>query len=324
MKAIYTTCTYNHIARALSLADSVRKYSPNTTLLIGIVDSLDDGFVPVEDVEFIKAADMMIPFFQEMCMKYTALELNSALKPYFANFILNKNEHINQLAYLDSDILLYDDLHPVYNSLKENSIVLSPHSLSTINNDLSPGDRNFLRTGIFNSGFFAIKRDAAALSFLEWWMGKLRNECFIDSKKGMFAEQLWLNLVPLYFEKVHILRHKGCNVAHWNLHERKISKRGDKYFVNETEPLIFYHFSGTSINCFSKNSLSGHQNRYTFSSRPDVIPLFQQYIDSLNKHAFEKYDQYYFVTSKLKTRYQFVKWIFQFCKKVIKNVFYLR
>ena len=79
-----------------------------------------------------------------------------------------------------------------------------------------------------------------------------------DSKRGMFAEQLWLNLVLLYFEKVHVIKHLGCNEAFWNLHERRLTKLAGKYYVNKTYPLIFFHFSGALISCIKENRISEH------------------------------------------------------------------
>lgn len=324
MNAIYTICTYNHIARAFSLADSVYQYSPETHFIICLIDKIADDIELPHGTELITAEDMQLSFLDEMCTKYSTLELNSALKPYFASFIFEKKQNLEQLIFLDSDILLFDDLKPVYDSLIKSSIILTPHSLSTIPEGYDFDDRIFLRSGLYNAGFFALKRDSYAFSFLEWWMRKLRNECFFDSKRGMFAEQLWLNLVPLYFEGVHILKHAGCNVAYWNLHERRIDQIEGRYFINGTQPLIFFHFSGASIKCLEENNLSEHQKRYTFTNRPDVLPLFRLYIESLKKHSFEKFSQYYTFNSKLKTRSGIIKWVAEMYKKGVKKLFYIK
>lgn len=323
MNAIYTVCTYNHIGRALSLAESVGNHCVGAKFIICLIDTVEADLL-TSGHELIIAKDMNLAFLNEMCSKYAPLELNSALKPYFGNYIFDKYKEVDQLIFLDSDILLFDDLNPVYESLDFNSIVLSPHSLSTVPNGTDFDDRVFLRSGIYNAGFFGLKRDQNSKSFLNWWMGKLRNECFFDSKRGMFAEQLWLNLVPLYFDKAHILKHLGCNVAYWNLHERTLSEHDGKYYVNNTYPLIFFHYSGASISCIEENSISAHQKRYTFVNRPDVLPVFRQYTNSLRKHSFEKYNQVYSLSSSLKTRSKIIKAIAELYKKVVKKLFYIK
>jgi hypothetical protein len=323
MNAIYTVCTYNHIGRALSLAESVKDYCPAAKFIICLIDSIGDQYLP-SGIEVIMSEDIGISFLDEMCSKYSLLELNSALKPYFGNCIFEKYPEVDQLIFLDSDILLFDDLHPVYKSLESNSIVITPHSLSTVTEGTDFDDRVFLRSGIYNAGFFGLKRDQNAQAFLNWWMSKLRNQCFFDSKRGMFAEQLWLNLVPLYFNKVEVLRHEGCNVSYWNLHERNLSLIENVYYVNQKVPLIFYHYSGATINCIEENMVSQHQSRYTFTNRPDVLPVFQLYIESLKKHSFEKYNQYYTVNSRIKTRSNTIKVNAEFYKKVVKKLFFLK
>lgn len=323
MNAIYTVCSYNHLGRALSLADSVNTNCQGVKFIFCLIDTVDFNLIP-EGIELIMARDMNLSFLNELCSKYSPLELNSALKPYFGNYIFEKYKELDKLIFLDSDILLFDDLHPVYDSLSACSIVLTPHSMSTIPNSTDFDDRIFLRSGIYNAGFFGLKRDQNSKSFLDWWMGKLRNECFFDSKRGMFAEQLWLNLVPLYFEGVDILKHEGCNVAYWNLHERTLSEKDGVFYVNGNVPLIFFHYSGASVSCIEENKVSQHQLRYTFTNRPDVFAVFKLYTESLKKHSFEKFNQVYTLNSNFRTQSTFVKAVGEFYKKVVKKLFYIK
>lgn len=327
MKVIYTTCTYNHIARAFSLAESVHKFHPECRFIICLIGEFSPKEVmnfdesKVSNCKILKASDLMIPFLPEMYLKYGTLELNAALKPYFADFIFKNWADVDEILFFDSDILLYDNLGVIYDKLADYSILLTPHALSSIDNGYSFDDRNFLSSGVFNIGFYGIKRDENSFAFLDWWMKKLRNECFIDIKNGMFAEQLCLNLVPIYFKGVHVLRHLGCNVAYWNLHERAITPSATGYIVNNNISLIFYHFSGATMDCFEADSLSKHQNRYTFTNRPDVKPLFLDYIRGLKRHHFNSYIGYYSVNSNFMTRSKLIIFVVNNYKKIHKRIF---
>lgn len=320
MNVLFTTCTYNHLARAFSLADSIEKYCPELQFFIGLIDEKGPENNGV-NYTIITAEDLELPFLTEMYNKYNTLELNSALKPYFAEHILKKESALN-ILYLDSDILLFSPLDEIFSIIDNNSILLTPHSLSTLAQGSKVDDRNFLRSGIYNAGFFGVKNDKNGLEFLNWWKDKLRNECFFDSKRGMFAEQLWLNLVPLYFENVYILRHLGCNVAYWNLHERVISATIDGYRVNDSVPLIFYHFSGAGLDVFKKDCLSDYEDRYTFTNRPDVKPLFEQYIAALNHYSFGDNQDYNTISSKFRTRSKSIIALARLWRKVVKVLFY--
>ena len=324
MDAIYTTCTVNHLSRAFSLLDSVQEYHPGIKFIICLIDTVDRNSLPVSDYEVVFAEEMQLSFFKEMCIKYSTLELNSAFKPYFAKFLLDQNLQINKLVYLDSDILLFNRLDVLFDALEKYSIIVTPHSQSTIDSGFVFDDRDFLRSGIYNAGFFAVRRDDNAISFLEWWKTKLRNQGFFDPRRGMFAEQLWMNLIPLYFANVLVLLHKGCNVAYWNLHERIIIKRDNKYFVNDGTPLIFFHFSGAGLDCFEKNNPSKTQDRYTFSNRPDIIPVFECYLNSLQKHSLPQFDSFYTITGNLRTRSAAVRSAVEFGRKIIKRLIYLK
>ena len=108
-------------------------------------------------------------------------------------------------------------------------------------------------------------------------------------------DQIWLNPVPYYFRSAHVLEDPGYNMAYWNLHERSVSKKDGRYYVNEKSPLVFFHFSGYSI--AAPLSISAHQTRYTFADRQDTWPLFVDYTNSLKRN---KYDTFSKMTFRLK------------------------
>jgi hypothetical protein len=79
-------------------------------------------------------------------------------------------------------------------------------------------------------------------------------------------------------------------MAYWNLHERRLSKKTEEYFINDKYPLVFYHFSG--FNPLIPDLLSKYQNRFTFEARSDVLELFKEYSDQLFLNGFKSYINY--------------------------------
>jgi hypothetical protein len=111
----------------------------------------------------------------------------------------------------------------------------------------------------------------------------------------MFTDQIWINFVPLFFKKVHVLMHPGYNMAYWNLHERKLTKANNQYLVNDREKLVFFHYSGFKTEI--PNTISKYQNRFTFEDKIELFEIFQlyaNYVESNNHKFYQKFTCYYF------------------------------
>lgn len=286
-KIIFTVCTAAYLSQAKSLGDSIVQYNPEYKLCIGLVDKIDgrfdpDFFLPHEITEVDQLA---IPPFREMKKRYSLLELSCALKPWFALFFMEKYA-AKQVIYLDADILVFSSLKIIDREFDNYSILLTPQILSPFPGDGNrPHETAILKTGIYNAGFFGVKNDHNGLNFLNWWRNILIDHCYEDGKKGLSSDQSWLNFVPLFFDNVNIIRHPGCNIAYWNLHERKIEKRSDVFLVN-TEPLIFYHFSGYSVR--HPELISKHQDRFQMNELPVMKELFDIYRCKLFENKYDE------------------------------------
>lgn len=287
-KIILTTCSLNHIAQAKSLGQSVLKYAPGYKLVIGLVDK-NNGRVPAEYYsphELIEAHELAIPFFKEMCDRYTVLELNCAMKSFFTAYVIEKYSP-DTFVFMDSDMLLYSSPALIEEELLSASIVLTPHITSPFpEDDKKPKEKDILKTGMFNAGFYALKNDDNVASFIRWWKERMKDQCFERPKEGLNVDQKWLNFLPFYFEKVKVLEHAGCNAAYWNLHERMISKKGKQFFVNETDPLIFFHFSGYSLK--QPELISRHQDRFSMEENEILKELFLGYKNILTENNHEE------------------------------------
>jgi hypothetical protein len=73
-------------------------------------------------------------------------------------------------------------------------------------------------------------------------------------------------------------------MAHWNLHERYISGQESSIMVNKNFPLIFYHFS--SYRPLVPKRIAEEQNRFTFESRPDIVPLYENYLNEVLSNGY--------------------------------------
>lgn len=279
-KAIFTIASINYIAYARTLFDSIRTlHSDEVDLYLLLVDEVD-GKIDINNETFaiIEAKDIEIIDFKKMAYKYAIMELSTAVKPFFIKQLLENG--YNKILYLDPDILVLDRLDLVFDLLDSYSIILTPHITSPINDAFRPSEQDFLKNGIYNLGFIALSNTTDSIKLSEWWCSKCEVECYNEPETGYFVDQKWINYVPGLFESVYILRHKGFNMAYWNLHERYLNEN----IVNTDEKLYFYHFSG--INFEDLKSISIYQNRYTLEQRTDLIELFELYKNKMIQNGF--------------------------------------
>jgi lipopolysaccharide biosynthesis glycosyltransferase len=300
MKVAFTLCSINYLAQALTLGQSLKRTNPQYHFSIGLVDRLDGVSFPEElqsllkDFELVEVHTIGIPDFDQLVAKYDITELNTAAKPFYIDYYFKKYADVEQVIYFDPDIIVYKTLEELDNHLLENNLVVTPHTMTPINDDCNVSEQQINNGGLYNLGFIAVKKSDESVRFVNWWKDRLAKYCYIKFSEGLFTDQIWVNFAPLFFEKVRIERDFGYNMAYWNLHERTLTNYNGQYFVNHTIPLKFFHFSGYQLG--NPASISRYQNRFTFEQRPDIVPLFKEYVDCMNanKHGvFKTYKCYY-------------------------------
>ena len=246
--------------------------------------------------------ELQIENFQQRVKKYTIVELLTSVKPFYIEWLFNQYPAAESIVYFDPDIMIFQPLTGLEESLKKYDIILTPHFTQPINDNCLPTELHVMQTGVFNLGFIAVKRSENTFNMLRWWQSRLKEQCVIDLSRGLFVDQLWANLIPAYFDKVLIEKYPGYNMAHWNLHERFLSKDNEIYMVNG-QPLVFYHFSHYSP--ANPESIAAHHNRFSFKTRPDLKEIYNQYKDSLiryNYFSLKKVPCFYMNDEKKKKR----------------------
>jgi hypothetical protein len=307
MNLVFTICSNNYLAQAIVLGYSLLKYNPAYKLIIGLVDRKQESFdysqIPFEILEVER---IEIPYFDELILKYDIVELNTSVKPSFFKYLFLKYKP-DSIIYLDPDIEVFSAFSELETELLTNDIIITPHFTTPINDDKWQAEEDFLNSGLYNLGFIAIKHTLNGLKMVDWWADRLKDKAFIDYKRGLFTDQIWINFVPLFFEKVKIFTNVGYNVAYWNLHERTISRKAEIYYVNEAQPLRFYHYA--SFRPLNPGKISIGQRRFTFEDRPDIVPLFSSYCERVFQNHYNILVQFpcYFIARKEKIDFERVQ-----------------
>lgn len=281
IRAACTIVSLNYLPYARTVCESYLRFHPDHKFYVLLVDRLPHDHIPTqESFELVLVDDLGIPDFESIAFKYDILELNTAVKSTFMKSLLDRG--VDELIYFDPDILICSSVELIFKILSDSAIVLTPHSTSP--NTASPnGESMLLFSGAFNLGFLAVSKAAEARHFLDWWEERCLTFGYQERMSGLFVDQKWINLVPCFFNSVYILKHHGCNVAYWNLHERVIKKSSASWIVNEQVPLVFFHFSGVSVD--GGSTISRGFDQFNLISRPDLEELFDLYRGHLARNG---------------------------------------
>lgn len=298
MIIVFTICSNNYLAQAVTLGNSLLLYNPRYKFIIGLVDRknelIDYTKIPFE---ILTVEEIDVPYFDEMILSYDIVELNTAFKPFYFQYFF-KTSGADSVIYLDPDIEVFKKFNELETELTENDIIITPHFTTPLNDDKWQREEDFLNSGLYNLGFIAIRNTENGQKMVTWWAGKMKNKAYIDFSHGLFTDQIWINFVPLFFSKVKIFTNVGYNVAYWNLHERIISSDNGAYYVNGVQSLVFYHYA--SFRPLNPTLISTGQTRFTFEERFDIAPLFKKYTELLFQNNFKNYVEQpcYFVENK--------------------------
>jgi hypothetical protein len=292
LKLAFTICSNNYLAQAKTLGDSLLKYNPQYKFIIALVDHksprIDYSFFDPHEVILVE--DIGMKDFSDVWRKYNLIELNTAVKPSVFKYLFKRFKQVSTAFYFDPDIMILNSLSELEGKFLSADVLLTPHIISPIELDaLVPSENTFLNYGIFNLGFIGIKNNKEILEgFLEWWEMRTLNKGFIDICNGLFVDQLWINLAPIFFNNVLVLKEMGYNVAPWNLHERHlIEKRNGSFVMPDGTTLVFYHFS--SYNYKFPGKIANKYDRFDFVNCPELKPIYEGYQFLLLRNKIDQF-----------------------------------
>jgi len=243
----FTSLTFGYLSRGVLMARTLRQAHPDWTIVALVVDVRPAGFGDAALLaafdEVVYAADLAIPHFAAWLFKHDVVEACTAVKGQMLCTLLARGADC--VVYLDPDIAVFHGLDEVIDLLGGASIVLTPHQLDANDSKAAMQDNELtsLCYGVFNLGFLAVANDGVGRDFAAWWNGHLQRACYDEPERFVFTDQKYCDLVPALFDRVHVLRDPGYNVASWNLSRRRLSISRDGSISVNGAPLRFFHFT---------------------------------------------------------------------------------
>ena len=287
---VYTSICMNYLPKALTLGQSLKETNPDIKYYVILLEKEipkewpDEAFELIDKV--ILAKDLGWKDFDKYIFKHSIVEASTSVKGQALVYLLNNEA--DKVLYIDPDIKVYGSLNELEKLLDKNDVILTPHLTIPEKNkiDIDNNELCALQHGVYNLGFLGVKKSEEGLKFANWWNDRLQLYCYDDIPRGIFTDQRWIDLAPAYFN-VYILKNPGYNMAPWNLSTRSLSKKGNKYLVNDEYELIFFHYSG-----FDSGANETVFDYYVKDKKNVIYDLRNKYIDEMNSHGQEALGKY--------------------------------
>jgi hypothetical protein len=262
-----TIISSNHLYKARALYDSLKKNGSDVVLHVLVTDSFEKNNSDKHLIFYRPEQLAHLENFKTISDKYASHhdKFRWTLKPLFLQYLLEAG--CEKVIYTDADIYFFNAYDFLFELLTIYRVLLTPHHYPTDpTKDQNWFEANF-RVGLFNAGFIGV--NTKAIYLLKWWAASCTYRCEKNAFRGTFDDQKYLDLLPVMDENVHIVRHKGCNIADWNASEIPRSIKNNDLVLADAYPLIFIHFNNTTIRTIATGG------------EPLLKPYLQQYMKNL-------------------------------------------
>ncbi len=291
-RAVVTISALNYAARAEVVCRTFKKFHPDIPFHFFVMDDPDGSrskktlktkaktFFMNDLIRYYEKQPGRVPVFS-MLFPYDVMEASTAIKPFILLQMFEEHGY-DEVIFLDPDTMITSSFDSVWSAFKDGDVLLTPH-LVTLGDEeeASIGEKAILMSGVFNLGFIGVANKPKVKEFLNWWGRRLVKYCLKDPSRGYFTDQRWVDPAFGALGNAVVLRDLGLNVAHWNIHERKLwrDKKGT-YRVGK-DVLKFFHFSGYKPS--KPNALSGYRPDLKLSELGALKSLATEYHKLLAK-----------------------------------------
>ncbi len=230
----------NYIACGINLIESLKQHDQNAKVYVVTMDIYVNNELQKLDfanVILIKIDDVEKEYSQlkDLKQKRSKTEYFFTLTPVICKYIMSLFDDIDRLTYLDSDLYFFSSPSPLFDEIRDSSIAIIEHKFSFI-------AKQNVKYGRFNVGWISFARDSQGIDCIDNWFDNCIEWCFQKVEPNRYADQKYLDKWPLNYSNLKIIKHKGANLAPWNIANYKIKKINNEIFVDE-DKLIFFHFA---------------------------------------------------------------------------------
>lgn len=238
-------CVYfdhRYAALGLAMLRSLRANGGTGTIWVLCLTPQAERIVaafPLDDFKIVPlpALEAHFPGLAEARADRSTIEYYFTLTPHLVRYVFDVMPDAGRVAYLDSDLYFFGPVDQVWRAAGDAPVAIIPHNFH-------PGIAHLAKHGRFNVSWVSFSRSDQGLRCLDFWLASCRAWCRdTPDGPGRFADQGYLDRFHEYAPDLAIIRHKGCNLAPWNVAGYAIRLVARRVMVDE-DPLIFFHFTG--------------------------------------------------------------------------------
>ncbi len=274
-------CTYfdhRYLPQGMALYHSLKEHCPSFHLWILTLSNECYEILnrtPLPDVSLLRLEDVEKGDEDLLRAKgdRSLIEYYFTLSPSFPLYILNHFTEVDLITYLDSDLYFFSDPSPIYDEMGDSSVGIIPHRFP-------PRLKRFEIHGVYNVGWMSFRRDKNGLACLHWYRERCNEWCYDRVEGDRYADQKYLDKFGQLFDQVHVIEHKGANLAPWNVDNYYITEREGYIYVDEV-PLIFFHFHGFKKVFFScyDSGFASYKSKFTKIIKNRIFVPYLQVLD---------------------------------------------
>ena len=207
----------------------------------------------------------------------TPVEYCWTATPSLPLFMLDRRPEIDEITYIDADLLFFSDPAPLYDEMGDSSVLITPHRYA-------PQYAYEEAAGTYNVSFMVFRRTPDGVACLDWWHDRCIEWCYFRYEDGKIGDQGYLNDFPKLFEGVHSLQHPGGGLAPWNLTNHELTLESGRVMVDDV-PLVFHHYHHFALAPSGRPQQLAPPNYHVPRAAKKLV--YRPYVEALNEAIAE-------------------------------------
>lgn len=232
-----TIVDVKYLPRALALLQSIERHCPQFHCWIVALDDQAATLLRalnLPQTTVVCISDLNDPELASVRAGRTIAEFSWTAKPSILQYIMRRIQPDEGVTYLDADLFLCSDPIPLYTSLQDVSIAITPHRFSP------PDPEKERLVGKYNAGWIYMKNDATAEACLNRWHGQCIAWCYYRYEDGKLGDQMYLDEWVGRYPNVRDIADIGVNAGPWNMRGKAVLRHNR--LTLDDQPLVWYHF----------------------------------------------------------------------------------